>query len=108
MFEPIAIVRATRTTAEDDFWGIHDYPHRVVAALGRRVPARARALLALGTTFCRLLSVSGSALIVAELDAIDGTPVFDRKPVMREFLPRGEVHQPHWATELMANYWKTR
>jgi len=43
---------------------------------------------------------------VTGLDAIDGTPVLDIKPVMHEFLPREEVHQPKWATELMANYWK--
>jgi hypothetical protein len=24
---------------------------------------------------------------------------------MREFLPREEVNQPGWATELMKNYW---
>ena len=28
------------------------------------------------------------------------------KPVMREFLPREDVRQPVWATELMAGYWK--
>ena len=27
------------------------------------------------------------------------------KPVMREFLPRGDVRQPAWATELMREYW---
>jgi tRNA (Thr-GGU) A37 N-methylase len=42
---------------------------------------------------------------VAEFDAIDGTPVVDIKPVMREFLPRQETTQPPWATELMAHYW---
>lgn len=39
------------------------------------------------------------------LDAIDGTPVLDIKPVMREFLPRGDVRQPAWVGELMADYW---
>ncbi len=59
----------------------------------------------LGVTVGRILGVAGLILRVAELDAIDGTPVLDIKPVMREFLPRGEVHQPSWATELMQNYW---
>jgi tRNA (Thr-GGU) A37 N-methylase len=45
--------------------------------------------------------------VVAELDAVEGTPVVDIKPVMREFLPRGDVMQPPWATELMASYWRT-
>jgi tRNA (Thr-GGU) A37 N-methylase len=39
------------------------------------------------------------------LDAIDGTPVLDIKPVMRGFLPRGDVIEPQWATEIMARYW---
>jgi hypothetical protein len=29
----------------------------------------------------------------------------DIKPVLREFLPRGELRQPAWASELMAHYW---
>jgi tRNA (Thr-GGU) A37 N-methylase len=44
--------------------------------------------------------------VVLELDAIDGTPVLDIKPVLREFLPRGELRQPAWASELMRDYWK--
>jgi tRNA (Thr-GGU) A37 N-methylase len=47
----------------------------------------------------------GRTLAVAELDAIDGTPVLDIKPVMREFLPREAVRQPAWATDLMRSYW---
>jgi len=31
--------------------------------------------------------------------------VLDIKPVMAEFLPRGDVVQPHWSHELMAGYW---
>ena len=53
----------------------------------------------------RLLRVEGRTLLVAGLDAIDGTPVLDIKPVMREFLPPGEVHQPEWVGELMIDYW---
>jgi tRNA (Thr-GGU) A37 N-methylase len=40
------------------------------------------------------------------LDAVDGTPVVDIKPVMSEFLPRGDVRQPRWSTELMRHYWR--
>jgi tRNA (Thr-GGU) A37 N-methylase len=46
-------------------------------------------------------------LRVAGLDAIDGTPVVDVKPHMREFGPRGPQHQPRWADELMQSYWST-
>ena len=44
---------------------------------------------------------------VAGLDAVDGTPVLDIKPVMAEFLPRGELRQPAWSRELMAGYWRS-
>ncbi|MBL9003788.1 MAG: SAM-dependent methyltransferase [Myxococcales bacterium] len=59
----------------------------------------------IGTSLVPILRVAGRTLWVRELDAIDGTPVLDIKPVLREFLPRGEVYQPRWATEIMENYW---
>lgn len=59
----------------------------------------------IGVTACRLLSVDGLSLRVKGLDAIDGTPVLDIKPVMTGFLPRGAVREPAWARELMAGYW---
>ena len=59
----------------------------------------------LGATVVRLLRREERTLYVAGLDAIDGTPVLDIKPVMREFLPHGHVEQPAWASELMADYW---
>ncbi|MBS0470668.1 MAG: SAM-dependent methyltransferase [Proteobacteria bacterium] len=59
----------------------------------------------IGVTMCRILSVDGLSLNVRGLDAIDGTPVLDIKPVMRGFLPRGDVREPAWARELMAGYW---
>jgi tRNA (adenine37-N6)-methyltransferase len=59
----------------------------------------------LGSTTCRLIGIEGTELLVLGLDAIDGTPVLDIKPVMTEFLPRGRVKQPAWSHELMAGYW---
>lgn len=56
----------------------------------------------IGATACRLISVNDLSLMVEGLDAIDGTPVLDVKPCMREFAPKGEVRQPARATELMA------
>ena len=38
------------------------------------------------------------------LDALDGTPVPDLKPVMRAFMPRGELREPSWAAEMMSMY----
>lgn len=60
----------------------------------------------IGSTICRVIRVEGRHLVVAELDAIAGTPVIDIKPVIKEFLPRGEVRQPTWSTELMVDCWK--
>ncbi len=60
----------------------------------------------LGVTVCGLISIDNLSIAVEGLDAIDGTPVLDIKPYMREFGPRGEVRQPDWTTELMSGYWK--
>lgn len=60
----------------------------------------------LGVTIVKILKREGRRLHVQGLDAIDGTPILDIKPVLREFLPREEVRQPEWATELMKNYWE--
>lgn len=59
----------------------------------------------LGASIAEVVSVDGLVLTVRGLDAVTGTPVVDLKPVMREFLPRGTVRQPDWATELMARYY---
>ena len=59
----------------------------------------------IGVTVCKLLSVDGLTIAVQGLDAIDGTPVLDIKPVMQGFLPRGDIREPEWAVELMKGYW---
>jgi tRNA-Thr(GGU) m(6)t(6)A37 methyltransferase TsaA len=59
----------------------------------------------IGLTVVRILRRAGRSLFVEGLDAVDGTPVLDIKPVMEEFLPRGEIHQPAWTHELMQDYW---
>jgi tRNA (Thr-GGU) A37 N-methylase len=77
-----------------------DWPETgIFAQRGKNRPNR------IGVTVCRLVRVEGLSLEVSELDALDGTPVLDIKPYMREFAPRGEVVQPAWSSELMANYW---
>jgi len=48
----------------------------------------------LGATIVHVLGRNGGGLEVAGLDAVDGTPVLDIKPVMREFLPRERMRQP--------------
>ena len=71
----------------------------IFAQRGKNRPNR------IGVTVCRIVSVSGRRIEVEGLDAIDGTPVLDIKPVMAEFLPRGEIRQPDWSSELMKDYW---
>jgi len=60
----------------------------------------------LGLTTVRLLRREGRSLFVEGLDALDGTPVLDIKPVMLEYLPHGPVRQPGWTGELLKDYWK--
>lgn len=60
----------------------------------------------IGVTICRLLALRDLSLEVVGLDAIDGTPVLDIKPYMREFAARGEIRQPEWVDELMRGYWE--
>ena len=80
--------------------GRKDWPRvGIFAQRGKGRPNR------LGATICRIVSVHGRTLSVVGLDAIDGTPVLDIKPVIRGFLPRGEVIEPTWAGEIMEGYW---
>jgi tRNA (adenine37-N6)-methyltransferase len=77
-----------------------DWPRvGIFAQRGKNRPNR------IGTTIVRVLGRDGRVLRVAELDAIDHTPVLDIKPVMQEFLPRSTVRQPQWSRELMRKYW---
>lgn len=74
-------------------------PVGIFAQRGKNRPNR------IGLTTCRIVAVDGLSVEVEGLDAIDGTPVLDIKPVMVEFLPRGDVRQPGWSHELMQGYW---
>jgi len=71
----------------------------IFAQRGRKRPNR------LGATICELVSVEGLIVRVRGLDAFDGSPVVDLKPVMKEFLPEsGSIRQPQWSHELMSTY----
>ena len=59
----------------------------------------------IGLTIVELVKRDGKSIWVKYLDAIDGTPILDIKPVMKEFLPNGELCQPQWSHELMKEYW---
>ncbi|HEX8239043.1 MAG TPA: SAM-dependent methyltransferase [Allosphingosinicella sp.] len=80
--------------------GRTDWPKvGIFAQRGKNRPGR------IGVTVCRIVAVEGLVLEVEGLDAIDGTPVLDIKPVMSGFLPRGELREPGWAREIMKDYW---
>jgi tRNA (Thr-GGU) A37 N-methylase len=72
----------------------------IFAQRGRNRPNR------LGISICRIVAADGLMLDVEGLDAIDGTPVLDIKPVMHGFLPRGAIREPDWARAIMAGYWQ--
>lgn len=80
--------------------GNKDWPKvGILAQRGKNRPNR------LGATVCEVVSVDGLRITVRGLDAIEGTPVLDIKPVMSGFLPRGDMKEPGWSRALMADYW---
>ena len=136
--EPVGYVHASRTSADDDYWGasqseirlVENYGSETLAGLeefshveilfvldrvdpseivstrhprynenwprvgvfaerGSRRPNR------LGSTICRIISVSGRVLRVQELDAIHQTPVIDIKPVLAESCRGVSYGNPH-------------
>ena len=60
-----------------------------------------------GLSIAHIIKREGRSLFVQGLDAVNGTPIIDIKPVMVEFLPRENIDQPEWSHELMKNYWKS-
>lgn len=96
--EPAKIITGARHPRNNKEWP-------VVGIFAQRAKNRPNGI---GSTICRVILVEGAKLFVSELDAIDGTPVIDIKPVMVEFLPRQEVQQPRWSHDLMRNYWRVK
>lgn len=89
------VERKTRHPRENPKWP----KVGIFAQRGRKRPNR------IGATICELVSVNGVSIHVRGLDAFDGSPVLDIKPVMAEFLPeKGGVRQPQWSRELMSTY----
>ncbi|MEH0825884.1 MULTISPECIES: SAM-dependent methyltransferase [unclassified Micromonospora] len=75
-------------------------PMGVFAGRGPRRPNR------IGVTCCRIESVDGRELTVVGLDAVNGTPVIDLKPVLAEFVP-ADVRQPGWVSRMMSEYFQS-
>ena len=78
-----------------------DYPEvGIFAQRGKNRPNR------IGVTIVKVIKREGKSIIVEGLDVIDGTPILDIKPIMKEFMPKEEIHKPKWATDIMRQYWK--
>jgi tRNA-Thr(GGU) m(6)t(6)A37 methyltransferase TsaA len=105
--------------------GIEEYSHLVVLYWAHKVPEQSRRLtrvhpmgrkeIPLSGVFCtcsparpnpvlmsivRLCKRERNVLQVIGLDAIDGSPVVDIKPYVREFYPQKEVRTPEWMQKL--------
>lgn len=94
--DPAKVEKGARHPRERTDWPLVG----IFAQRGKARPNR------IGLTRATIVKVEGRVLTVRGLDAIDGTPVLDVKPWMDEFAPIGATRQPHWATELMADYYK--
>jgi tRNA-Thr(GGU) m(6)t(6)A37 methyltransferase TsaA len=81
--------------------GNPNYPS--VGIFGQRKKDRPNKI---GLCTVELIKHTGRTITVKYLDAIDGTPVLDIKPVFKEFQPKGQIKQPNWVADLMRNYWK--
>ena len=92
---PESVCRTSRHPRDNSAWpkmGV--FAHR-----GSSRPNR------IGLSFVTLVRKEGRTLTVKGLDAIDGTPVLDIKPVFKQMLPREPISQPLWVTELMEKYY---
>jgi tRNA-Thr(GGU) m(6)t(6)A37 methyltransferase TsaA len=81
--------------------GNPNYPE--IGIFGQRKKDRPNSI---GLCTVELLAHNDRTIKVKYLDAIDGTPVLDIKPVFREFEPQKPIEQPSWVTDLMQHYWK--
>lgn len=77
------------------------YPN--VGIFGQRKKDRPNQI---GLCTVELLEHKGRSIFVKYLDAINGTPILDIKPVMKEFGIKKEITQPAWVSDLMKDYWK--
>jgi tRNA (adenine37-N6)-methyltransferase len=60
----------------------------------------------IGLCTVELIWHRGRTIGVKYLDAINGTPVLDIKPVYKEFSLDSEIRQPEWVADLMKCYWE--
>lgn len=93
--DPARIVSGARHPRNNPEWPLVG----IFAQRGKNRPNR------LGCSIVPLVAREGRSIVVGELDAVDGTPVLDIKPVFSEYLPHTPVEQPKWSREIMTDYW---
>jgi tRNA-Thr(GGU) m(6)t(6)A37 methyltransferase TsaA len=125
MSEEISEVRINEELT-DILDGIEEFSHLMILYWGHRIPAHSRALRKVHPmgredfpevgifatrsparpnpvllTVVRLCGKHGNVLEVSGLDAVDGSPVIDIKPYVREFYPRTDVRIPGWMQQII-------
>lgn len=94
-----------RVTARDSYAGLRrprgrdDMP--LIGVFGDRGPHRPNPI---AVSACELVEVGDTWLSVRGLDAVDGTPVLDLKPVQPRLVPH-DVREPEWSARLMNDYY---
>jgi tRNA (adenine37-N6)-methyltransferase len=91
---PESVCRTARHPRDNQDWPM-------VGIFAQRASGRPNRI---GCSIVKLIKQSGRTLTVQGLDAVDGTPVLDIKPVFKGLLPQGEIREPEWVTELMKEY----
>jgi tRNA-Thr(GGU) m(6)t(6)A37 methyltransferase TsaA len=105
-FSHLEVVFVFHGLAEREDYRVRRHPRGrtglpAVGVFADRGPRRPNLL---GLTICQLVSVQETTVTVRGLDALDGSPVLDLKPVVQEFLPDG-VRQPAWMHDLLKDYY---
>lgn len=93
--DPLCVVTGARHPRGNMDWPLVG----IFAQRGKNRPNR------IGCTIVRLVEHCDRTIVVEGLDAIDGTPILDIKPVFEEYLPDSPVTQPEWSHEVMRDYW---
>ena len=109
--------------------GIEEYSHLVILYWAHKVPEQSRSLTKVHPmgrecfskvgifstcsparpnpmlmTVVRLCGIRGNILEVTGLDAVNGSPVIDIKPYVRNFYPQDEISIPRWMQDIQKEF----
>lgn len=94
-----------KVSAADSVFSGHPRGNKAYPRMGIFAQRKKDRPNAIGLCTVQLIKHQGRSIIVKYLDAINGTPVLDIKPVFKEFQAQGEIKQAAWVSDLMKNYW---